>query len=135
MTSNLIGQDILLCAHVLPYAAQDGTTIPEEKFVVHTWPGLLPGMNSGFNHHGLFFSIDHLYPKHVVPGKIGQWRKQNNSGYLKCVHILNTEFSLNSFCSKSQLSQKYNGIWEADVESEAHSHLQERSRASVVRSP
>ena len=69
----MIGQDILVSAHILPYMAEDGTTYPEEKFVVHTWPGLLPGMNSGFNHHGLFFSIDHLYPKHVVQNKIGQF--------------------------------------------------------------
>ena len=71
--SDMIGQDILLCAQVLPHTAADGTTYPEEKFVVHTWPGLLPGMNSGFNQHGLFFSIDHLFPKHVVQGKIGQF--------------------------------------------------------------
>ena len=69
--SDMIGQDILLCAHVLPHTAADGTTYPEEKFVVHTWPGILPGMNSGFNQHGLFFSIDHLFPKHMVQGKIG----------------------------------------------------------------
>ena len=96
--SDMIGQDILLCAQVLPHTAADGTTYPEEKFVVHTWPGLLPGMNSGFNQHGLFFSIDHLFPKHVVQGKIGQFHFNSDVKVFVVHSRLNPERKSKSRC-------------------------------------
>merc|ERR1711976_890201 len=56
------GCDILLSAHIMPYTASDGTTYPEEHFLAHTFPGVLPGLYSGVNMHGLAFTINYICP-------------------------------------------------------------------------
>ena len=68
---SMAGYDLILCASISEFTTTDGRTYPSESFVVHTWPGILMGMNSGFNKHGLVFSIDHLFPDNVNSTKTG----------------------------------------------------------------
>ena len=41
--ASMENKDCLMMAHILPYTAADGRTFPEERFVVHTWPGKVHG--------------------------------------------------------------------------------------------
>ncbi|VVC42587.1 Peptidase C45 [Cinara cedri] len=63
---------ILLCAHIIPSDREKGGIFEarEEKFKAITYIGHLSGYASGFNYHGVIFSINTLFVSNPLPNKI-----------------------------------------------------------------
>ncbi|XP_064612862.1 beta-alanyl-dopamine/carcinine hydrolase-like [Liolophura sinensis] len=65
-------QDYIVCAEIDEYKTKDGRVFPAEKFVAHTYPGVLPGGCFAFNSHGLGYSVNTCWSITIPRNKIGE---------------------------------------------------------------
>ncbi|XP_045616266.1 beta-alanyl-dopamine/carcinine hydrolase [Procambarus clarkii] len=59
----------MVSAHITEAEPQGKWGIRSEGFTAYCYPGHLPGYCMGYNHHGLVYSINALYPQTVLAGK------------------------------------------------------------------
>ncbi|XP_011549615.3 isopenicillin-N N-acyltransferase isoform X1 [Plutella xylostella] len=66
--SETLNHFYILSAHIIPTLEDQQKGAVEERFASLCYAGQLPGYTSGFNEHGMVFSINTLSPKALKPG-------------------------------------------------------------------
>lgn len=70
MLPEVLNHYYIVCAEIIEPTPRGRFQVKEEKFSSLCYAGHLPGYTSGYNRHGLIFSINTIQIKKLYPSKI-----------------------------------------------------------------